>query len=208
MSEKLSEIAPITENFVEFWKDAARIYITDTQKVDIPWVTVDGKLLYQRYRPKVQQRIEFIDPVTGRRVSNVFEDTVTDGTFLGKASIIEARSGLGVNGNHMNDATIVRWFHLWGKKNRIQTSTIHDGFYTNLADSIKAKFELREIYALAVEGETLLNTLKAMRKRGLSEESYQNLLRKARAEGLLNPKNGITAKDICGPIIIFKMLSR
>jgi len=200
MSGHLKDIAPVTEKFVAFWKDVATLYITESQRVDIPWVTVDGKLLFQRYRPTVQERIEFIDPVTGRKVSNIYEDSITDNKFLGKQSIIGARSGLGVNGNHMNDATIVRWFHLWGKKNRIQTSTIHDGFYTNLADSIKAKFELREIYALAVEGETLLNTLKAMRKRGLSEESYQNLLRKARAEGLLNPKNGITAKDILDDI--------
>ena len=100
----------------------------------------------------------------------------------------------------MNDATIVRWFHLWGKKNRIQTATIHDGFFTNISDSVKAKFALRDMYAKAVEGETLLNTLKAMRQRGLSEKSYQKLLAQARADGLLSSKDGITAKEILDTI--------
>jgi len=196
MSGHLKDIAPVTEKFVSFWKDVAKVYITESKEVDIPWVTMDGKLLFQRYRPVVQERIEFTDPVTGRKVSNIYEDTITDSKFIGKQSIIGARSGLGVNGNHMNDATIVRKFHLWGKKNRILTATIHDGFFTNLADSVDAKFALRDIYADAIDGESLLNTLKAMRKRGLSEESYRMLLAKAEADGLLNSKNGITAKEI------------
>jgi hypothetical protein len=200
MSGHLKDIAPVTEKFVSFWKDVASLYITESKEVDIPWVTMDGKVLFQRYRPTVQERIEFIDPVTGRKVSNIYEDTITDSKFKGKQSIIGARSGLGVNGNHMNDATIVRWFHLWGKKNRVQTSTIHDGFVTNIADSVRAKFQLRKIYARAVEGDTLLNTLKEMRKRGLSQESYLKLLKRAEAEGLLNPKDGITAKDILADI--------
>lgn len=200
MSGHLKDIAPVTEKFVGFWKDVARIYITESQEVDIPWVTMDGKVLIQRYRPTVQERIEFIDPVTGRKVSNIYEDTITDSKFIGKQSIIGARSGLGVNGNHMNDATIVRWFHLWGKKNGVNTATIHDGFFTNISDSVKAKFALRDMYAKAVEGDTLLNTLKEMRKRGLSDESYRKLVARAEAEGLLNPQNGITAKDILADI--------
>lgn len=196
MSGHLEDIAPITSSFVKYWKDVAKTFIEESQQVDIPWVTMDGKVLFQRYRPTVQQRIEFRDPVTGRRISNIYEDSITDSKFIGKQSIIGARSGLGVNGNHMNDATIVRWFHLWGRRNGIETATIHDGFFTNLADSTRAKFKLREIYAQAVEGDTLLNTLKEMRKRGLSEESYQMLLTRARAEGLLNPNNGIRAADI------------
>lgn len=200
MSKHLKDIAPVTEDFVSFWKEVADIYITESKRVDIPWVTVDGKVLYQRYRPTVQERIEFLDPVTGRRVMNVYEDTVTDGKFLGRSSIINARSGLGVNGNHMNDATIVRKFHLWGKKNNINTATIHDGFFTNLADSLDAKWKLREIYAEAVEGDTLLKTLKQMRREGLSKESYNMLVNKARQLGLLDPEDGITASDILADV--------
>lgn len=196
MSKHLKDIAPVTEKFVSFWKEVAQVYITESKSVDIPWVTMDGKILFQRYRPVVQERIEFKDPVTGRRISNIYEDTITDSKFVGNQSIIGARSGLGVNGNHMNDASIVRRFHLWGKKNRIQTSTIHDGFYTNIADSVKAKFALRDIYADAVESDTLLNTLKEMRKRGLTDESYKRLVQRAIEDGLLNPANGLTKKDI------------
>jgi len=200
MSGHLSDIAPVTERFVAYWKKVATTYITESQEVDIPWYTVDGKVLFQRYRPTVQDRIEFIDPVTGRKVSNIYEDSITDSRFIGNQSIIGARSGLGVNGNHMNDASIVRRFHLWGRKNNINTATIHDGFFTNLADSLAAKQRLREIYADAVEADTLLNTLKEMRKRGLSEESYLELIQLAIDEGLLNPKDGITAKEILAPI--------
>ena len=200
MSEKLGEIAPITERYVDFWKDVAKIYITESERVDIPWVTVDGKTLFQRYRPTVQHRIDFTDPVTGRRVANVFEDTTTDGSLQGKVSIIAARLGLGVNGNHMNDATLVRQFHLWGRKNNVATGTVHDAFFTNIGYSLRAKVALRKIYADAVEGETMLKTLQAMRARGLSEASYQSLLKRAIRDGLINPKNPLTSKEILAPI--------
>jgi len=200
MSGHLKDIAPVTENFVSFWKQVATTYITESGKVDIPWVTVDGKVLYQRYRPSVQERISFIDPVTGRRVSNIYEDTVTSNKFKGRSSIIDARSGLGVNGNHMNDASIVRAFHLWGRRNKVYTATIHDGFFTNLADSLDAKWQLRGIYAMAVEGDTLRKTLKQMRREGLSKESYNDLIRQAKTLGLLDPINGITAVDILARI--------
>jgi SPP1 gp7 family putative phage head morphogenesis protein len=201
MSIHLAEIAPITENFVDFWKDAAQAYILDTQKVDIPWVTMDGKTLYQRYRPKVQHRVDFTDPVTGRRVSNIYEDTVTDGSFLGKSSIIEARSGLGVNGNHMNDATLVRKFHLWGRKNKVPTGTVHDAFFTNIGDSVKAKFAMRDIYADAAESETMKKTLDAMLKEGMSKQTYDRLLKRGIDEGLINPADPLTGKDIRAPLL-------
>ena len=196
MSGHLRDIAPVTENFVSFWKKVADTYIIESQRTDIPWVTVDGKILYQRYKPTVQERIEFIDPVTGRKVANIYEDSMIDHRFQGRSSIIEARSGLGVNGNHMNDASIVRQFHLWGRRNGVFTATIHDGFFTNLADSTRAKFKLREIYADAVEGDTLRKTLNQMRREGMSRESHRALIKEAIDLGLLDPKDGITAKDI------------
>jgi hypothetical protein len=78
----------------------------------------------------------------------------------------------------------------------VNTATIHDGFFTNIVDSTDAKWALRRIYADAVEGQTLLRTLKEMRKQGLSKESYERLLKEAEELGLLNPKDGITAEDI------------
>ena len=126
MSKNLAQRAPVTQNFITFWKRVAKSYVTETNKVDIPWVTFDGKIMTQRYRPKIQERIEFRDPVTGRKVMNIYESSAPDGKLLGKGSVADASIGLGVNGNHSNDAVIVRRFHLWGLQNDIDTGTIHD----------------------------------------------------------------------------------
>jgi hypothetical protein len=200
MSRHLAERAPITLKFVQFWKVAGRAFVEETEKVDIPWVTFDGKLLHQRYRPKIQASIDFIDPQTGRRVRNIYEDKATDAYLLGKASIGRAGIGLGVNGNHMNDASIVRQFHLWGRNNGVSTATIHDAFFTNLGDVARAKRALREIYADALDGDTIRQTLKAMRQEGLSEETFQMLLAKAKEDGLVDPPNPITRDEVLAPI--------
>jgi hypothetical protein len=39
-----------------------------------------------------------------------------------------------------------------------------------------------------------------MRKRGLTDESYKRLVQKAIDDGLLNPANGVTRKDILAEI--------
>ena len=201
MSDHMRRRAPVTDNFIGFWNGAAKEFIEDTGKVDIPWVTFDGKTLYQRYRPVLEERIEFTDPVTGRRVYNVYKDSVTDGKFKGKSSINDARTGYGVNGNHSNDAAIVRQFHLWGRKNDVKTATIHDAFFVNVGEAAGAKNALRHLYADAVESETILKTLQAMRKEGLSEKAYQKLLNKAIEDGLI-VEDGLTAADILAPIPI------
>jgi hypothetical protein len=200
MSKHLAERAPITLTFVQFWKEAAKTFVNDTKKVDIPWVTFDGKKLFQRYRPKIQTSIDFIDPQTGRRVRNIYEDAAEDANLKGKASISRASIGLGVNGNHMNDASIVRQFILWGRRNNIDTTTIHDAFFTSISDVVASKKALREIYAYSLEGDTIRNTLKAMVDEGMSKESYQRLLNKAKEEGLVDPPNKITREEILKPI--------
>jgi SPP1 gp7 family putative phage head morphogenesis protein len=126
MSRNLSERAPVTDKFINYWKQVAKVFVEETQKVDIPWVTFDGKIMTQRYRSKIQERIEFTDPVSGRKIANIYEASAEDGKFLGKGSLNDARIGLGVNGNHSNDAVIVRQFHLWGRRNNVETGTIHD----------------------------------------------------------------------------------
>jgi SPP1 gp7 family putative phage head morphogenesis protein len=200
MSRHLARRAPVTQKFVQFWNQAAKAYVEDTNAVDIPWVTFDGKTLYQRYRPKVQTLIEFYDPVAKRMVRNIYEDKAKDGKLLGKASIARARIGTGVNGNHMNDASIVRQFHLWGKRAGVGTGTIHDAFFTNIGDVDLAKDALREIYANAAESDTIRNTLRAMRDKGMSEESYQRLLQQAKEDGLIDPPNPITRADVLAKI--------
>jgi len=200
MSKNLAQRAPVTDNFINYWKEVARIYVNETQKVDIPWVTFDGKIMTQRYRPKIQERIEFRDPVTGRRIANIYEASAEDGKLLGKGSLNDARIGLGVNGNHSNDAVIVRRFHLWGRKNGIETATIHDAFFTNIGEARRAKSALRTIYADALEGDTIRKTLLEMRKQGLSRKSYNELLQRAKDLGLIDPPNKITRRDILAPI--------
>lgn len=199
MSKNLAARAPVTDNFINYWKDVAKVFIDDTQKVDIPWVTFDGKIMTQRYRPKLQERIEFRDPVTNRRIANIYEDSAEDGKLLGKSSINDARIGLGVNGNHSNDAVIVRRFHLWGRKNNVETGTIHDAFFTNIGEAQRAKDALRAIYADALEGDTIKNTLKEMRRQGMSNKSYNMLLKRAKDLGLIDPVDKITRKDILAP---------
>lgn len=200
MSEHLSARAPVTDTFINFWKSTAETFIKETKSTDIPWVTFDGKLMMQRYRPKLQERIEFKDPVTGRRVMNIYQTEASDGALLGKGSITKARTGLGVSGNHANDASIVRQFHLWGERNNVSTGTIHDAFFTNLSQADDARSALRNIYADSLDGKTIQNTLKAMKKAGLSNRTYKALIKEAKQLGLIDPPNAITRKDILAPI--------
>jgi len=201
MSEHLARRAPVTEKFIAFWKVVAQDYMLETKNTDIPWVTFDGKIMRQRYRPVLEEHINWIDPQTGRRVKNVYRSTAEDSKLLGKGSIIGARTGLGVNGNHSNDAAIVRQFHLWGRDKGVPTATIHDAFFVNMGDAARAKTALRNIYADAAESDTLIATLKEMRKEGMSEKTYQKLLKKAREDGLIPPVGEeLTREEILSPI--------
>jgi hypothetical protein len=154
----------------------------------------------QRYRPKIQERIEFTDPITGRKIANIYEASAEDGKLIGKASVQDASIGLGVNGNHSNDAVIVRQFHLWGRKNKVGTGTIHDAFFTNIGHAEDAKQALRTIYADALDGDTIRKTLKKMRDEGLSGAKYREFLALAKKQGLIDPPNKITRKDILADI--------
>jgi hypothetical protein len=89
---------------------------------------------------------------------------------------------------------------LWGRKNGVETATIHDAFFTNIGEARRAKNALRTIYADALEGDTIRKTLREMRRQGLSQKSYNELLRKAKEQGLIDPPNKITRKDILAPI--------
>lgn len=196
MSKYLAQRAPVTENFIVFWKEVGETFVKETSKVDIPWVTFDDKRLYQRYRPKIQTSIEFYDKQAKRFVRNIYEDRAEDSRLLGKSSIASARIGLGVNGNHMTDASVVRQYHLWGRKNNIDTATIHDAFMTNVTLAQESKDALREIYGNAAESDIIRKTLRAMREEGLSRASYEKFLKKAKDMGLLDPDDPLTKKEI------------
>ena len=196
MSRKLEEEVPVTGKFINFWKDIAKDYVAETGSVDIPWVTFDGKTMMQRYRVKEQVRIDFKDPITGEKVYNIYETPSKSGGLLSKQSIQDASIGLGVNGNHSNDAVIVRQFHLWGRKNKVDTGTIHDAFFTNLGEAVPAKSALRQIYADALKEGTIHKTLKAMRASGMSRATYNKYLQRAKNDGLIDPPNKITPKEL------------
>jgi SPP1 gp7 family putative phage head morphogenesis protein len=185
LSEKLEEQTPRASQYIKFWKKAAQRFAEETNTVDVPWVTFDGKQLWQRYRPKVQESIRFRDPVSNRFVRNVYQEAAESATLLGKGSIGDVRLGAGVNGTHMNDASIVRMFHLWGKKNGIQTGTIHDAFFVNLNHLDDSVQTLLEIYAKASQAHQIENTMLAMLKEGMTKSSYNELLATARELGLI-----------------------
>jgi len=87
--------------------------------------------------------------------------------------------------NHSNDATIVKQFHLWGRKNRVQTTTVHDAFFTNTADMLAARAGLRKVYAKALNANSIKKTLDEMRARGLPKELYDKYLEEAIDIGLI-----------------------
>ena len=157
--------------------------------------------MWQRYRPTLEERIEFTDPNTGRKVKNIYRGVAEDAQLKGRASIIDARTGLGVNGNHSNDAAIVRQFHLWGKKQNIPTATIHDAFFVNAGESAKAKSALRKIYADAVDSNNVKKTLDAMLANGLPITDYTRLIKEAKRRGLIPPNElALTRAEILSPL--------
>ena len=80
---------------------------------------------------------------------------------------------------------MVKQFHLWGKKNGVATSTVHDAFVSNAGDMLKARRALREIYANALKRNVIKATLDEMKARGLPEELYNKYLNEAIDTGLI-----------------------
>lgn len=163
---------------------------------NVPWVNFDGQIIEQNFTQKFQERLVYKDEF-GNWITNIMQvPQKTEATWWeqvinesGKindiADATKARTAFAVNGNHSNDATIVKNFHLWGRANDIPTSTIHDAFFTNAADMIKARKALRELYARALKGESVLKTLKEMRSRGLPKELYVKYLKEAVDKGII-----------------------
>jgi hypothetical protein len=85
----------------------------------------------------------------------------------------------------LNDAVLVRRFHEWGLKNNVPTSTIHDAFFTNAGDMLKAREALRDIYASALEKNIIKLTLDEMLARGLPRRLYDQYLNEAIEKGLI-----------------------
>jgi hypothetical protein len=191
---------------------------------NVPWVNFDGKVLEQNFTQTYEERLLYRDK-DGNMIMNViqvpqkteaswWEQVINkEGQINDIADVTKARTAYAVNGNHSNDATLVKGFHLWGKKNNIPTSTIHDAFFANASDMIKARAGLRDLYATAVDKQSVRATLDEMRARGLPKEIYQKYLDEAietglipvigrsRINGVLLTKEDIlTKQDILGTI--------
>lgn len=186
MSEKLAERVPEAQNYIVFWKDVGRTFVRETEQTDIPWVTFDNKVLTQKYRAVIQKRIQFWDPVAKRYVRNIYQKQADDAKLLGKGMVGTAGLGLGVNGTHSNDASIVRMFHLWGRDKGYQTATIHDAIFMNVNELDLGVGNMYDNYARARATPVIRRTLDEMRKKGLSRASYKKFLAEAERLGLLD----------------------
>ena len=163
---------------------------------NVPWVNFDGKILEQNYTQSFEEKLVYKDKF-GNWVTNILQiPQKTSASWLdetlnksGKindiADVTKARTAYGVNGNHSNDAVLVKRFHLWGERENVPTSTIHDAFFTNAADMMRARGALRSTYADVLEAGSIKATLDEMLKRGLSREKYDAYIAEAIELGLI-----------------------
>lgn len=190
----------------------------------IPWVNFDGKVIEQNFTQTFEEKLLYRNK-EGKWVTNIIQvPQKTDPTVWDEllnredkindiVDVQKAKTAFAVNGNHSNDATLVKQFHLWGERNGIPTSTIHDAFFTNVTNMLQGRNALRKIYADVLEKNSIVATLKEMRNRGLPKELYKKYLDEATELGLI-PVVGkskiagrpmteddiLTASDILAPI--------
>lgn len=168
----------------------------DKSWTNVPWVNFDGKTLEQNFTQVFEEKLAYKD-AEGNWVNNILQvpqKTETNwwesirnkqGKINDIADANKAITAYAVNGNHSNDATIVKQFHLWGKRNNVQTSTVHDAFFANAADMLKARAGLRTIYAKTLDANSIRLTLDEMRARGLPKDLYEKYLNEAIDIGLI-----------------------
>lgn len=162
----------------------------------LPWVNFDGKILEQHFTLSFEEKLLY-KTKEGKWITNLLQiNQKTDPTwwdeFRNKSDKIneivdiqKAKTAYAVNGNHSNDATIVKQFHMWGADNKISTSTVHDAFMTNAADMILARDALREIYARTLRRNVIEELLEEMYKRGLPRYIYNQYKKEAIELGLI-----------------------
>lgn len=182
-------------------KDIFKLEILSANKLpkswtNAPWVNFDGKIIEQNFTQRFEERLAYRD-AKGNWVNNILQvPQKTEATWWeqvinksGKindiADTTKARTAYAVNGNHSNDAVIVKKFHEWGADANIQTATIHDAFFANAADMTKARVALRKIYADVLEKNIVKLTLDEMRARGLPKELYDKYLNEAIDTGII-----------------------
>lgn len=190
MKVELAQVKTLTELEVFYANNLPKSWTR------VPWVNFDGKTLEQVFTQTFEERLRYRDR-NGEWITNILQiDQKTEATFweqlvnkTGKindiADITRARTAFAVNGNHSNDAVIVKRFHLWGRAKGIDTSTVHDAFFTNIADMEVGREHLRGIYAELVSRQSVKQTLDEMRARGLPKELYDQYLEEAIELGII-----------------------
>jgi SPP1 gp7 family putative phage head morphogenesis protein len=163
---------------------------------NVPWVNFDGKIIEQNFTQAFEEKLRYQDKdgnwftsilqVSQKTEASWWDQVINkSGKINDIADATRARTAFAVNGNHSNDAVIVKKFHLWGADNNIQTSTIHDAFFANAADMLKARKALRKIYAETLKNNVIRMTLEEMRARGLPDDLYKKYLDEAIESGLI-----------------------
>ncbi len=199
---KVLKIEPVDK--IEISKGIEIFYANKLPKswTNVPWVNFDGKIIEQNFTQTFEERLSYKDR-DGNWVNNIlqipqkteatwWEQFVNaDGKINDIADAGKARTAFAVNGNHSNDATLVKNFHLWGKQNGIATSTIHDAFFANAADMLNARDGIRKLYAKTLDANPVLATLNEMKARGLPKELYDQYLQEAIDKGLI-PVEGVS----------------
>ena len=184
MLDHLESRAPGMDDYINFFKQAAVKYIQETGDTTIPFRTFDGKAWELHYRPKVEHEVRFWDPAAKRYVKNIVKGEVRDGKLLGKMSISKARTGFGVSFTHANDAAILRMMYRKAAKEGVDMASVHDAVVSNLEDITTLRRYGREAYATARDSDVIQETLREMRKQGLSRQSYAELLELGTSSGL------------------------
>jgi len=162
----------------------------------VPSVNFDGKVINQSFTQTFEERLVYKDKdgnwqtnilMIPQKTAASWWDQVLNksGTINDIANPIKAGTAFGVNANHSNDAVIVKRFHLWGKANNVATSTVHDAFFTNIADMLPGRSALRQIYAKVMDKNPIIMTLDEMKNRGLPQDIYDQLLNDAIDKGLV-----------------------
>jgi len=163
---------------------------------NVPWVNFDGKILEQNFTQSFEERLTYRDQF-GNWTTNILQvPQKTEATWWeqvinksGKindiADTTKARTAYAVNGNHSNDATLVKNFHLWGRNNKVETATIHDAFFTNITDMLAGRKALKELYAKSLKANVIEAVLDEMLARGLPKRIYDQYMEEAISKGLI-----------------------
>lgn len=162
----------------------------------VPWVNFDGKVVEQHFTHTIEEKLVYKN-AAGEWQTNIVqvkqktdpswweEIRNKDGKINEIADTQKARTAFAVNGNHSNDATVVKNFHRWGRRKNVATTTIHDAFFTNVADMRQGKDALRQIYADSLRRNSIEETLLEMKRRGMPDDVYQAYRNEAIDTGLI-----------------------